>query len=86
MLIGEQMYEERTQIDWDNLTTQVQTPFKIIGAGKSDLVSKSKIYAEKAQGPTELVIVKNAEHNFNEEGAAEELYKESLNWIKKFSQ
>ncbi len=83
ILIGADMYEERKQLGWDNLTINLETPLKIISAGKGELLKGSKIYIEKAKGPTAHTIIKNAGHNFNEEGTAEELFKETLEWLQK---
>lgn len=84
ILIGADMYEERKQLDWDNLTATIRTPLKIISAGKGKLLKGSKIYIEKAKGPTEHAVIKNTTHNFNEEGAAEKLFAESVKWLKKY--
>lgn len=85
ILISAKMYEERKQLDWDNLTTNIQTPLKIISAGKGELLKGSKVYIKKAKGPTEHAIIENAGHNFNEEGTAEKLFEETLQWLKQNS-
>ncbi len=38
-----------------------------------------------ANKPKELVVIKNAHHNFTEDGKQEELYAATVRWFKKFS-
>lgn len=65
------------------LIAQLGKPLKIIAAGKGVLKEGSKRYAEAAQKPKDLTIIKNATHTFDEEGVEDELLKETLAWIKK---
>lgn len=86
ILIGKKMVDE-----WINFSTpkelakRVKIPMKIICAGKGKLIKAGKEYYQNASGPKELAIIKNAGHNFNEPGTAEDLYKETYTFIKKFS-
>lgn len=84
VLIGAKMRNEAKELKWDSLTKIITTPLKVISAGKGVLVKERKKYVELTQGPKDHVTIKKAGHNFNEEGTAEELFNESIKWLKKF--
>lgn len=83
-LIGDEMYQEAQKLDGRKLISNLTVPLKVITAEKSYYKERLLNY-ELAKEPKAYHMVKGASHNFNEEGAAEELYKESLNWIEKFN-
>jgi len=84
VLIGAKMRDEAKKLAWDSLTKTITTPLKVISAGQGVLMKEGKKYVELAQGPKDYVIIRKAGHNFNEEGTAEELFDESIKWLKKF--
>lgn len=84
ILIGSDMRQEAKDVDWNNLTANTTVPLKIIGAGRGELGEGGKVYVGKTKGPKELFIIENATHGFSEEGVAEELFAESMSWVKKY--
>lgn len=83
-LIGDDMYQEAQKIDTKSLINNLTTPLKVITAEKSYYKERILNY-ELAKMPKAYHMIKGAGHTFSEEGAAEELFEESLQWIKKFS-
>lgn len=83
-IIGSKMRNLEKELKWDTLTAQITTPLKVISAGKGVLVKQGKKYVELAQGPKEHAVIAQAEHNFNEEGVAEQLFDETISWFKKY--
>lgn len=57
-------------------------PLKVIAAGKGDLTKGSRAYVRAAEEPKSLTIIKGATHCFDEEGKEEEVFKETLAWVK----
>ena len=84
-IIGKHMLNESKKLPHPKeLMFKISIPIKIICAGKSSLVKDGNMYYKYAKKPKEFVIIKNARHNFNEEGSEELLFKETLNFVKKY--
>ncbi|MAF35407.1 hypothetical protein CMO91_06215 [Candidatus Woesearchaeota archaeon] len=82
-LIGSPMRAMEKEIAWDSLTKKIHSALKVVSAGKGELVEHGKKYVDLANGPKQHVVIQSANHNFDDEGAADELYKESASWIQK---
>src|SRR3989344_8782590 len=84
-IIGKHILDESQKLPHPKeLMSKVNVPIKIICAGKSTLLKDGKIYYKYAKNPKEFTIIKNARHNFNEEGSEELLFKETLKFLKKY--
>ncbi len=84
-LISKEMYRQWINFPTpSNVMPRIKTPIKIIIAGKNLLLKGNKAYFKYANKPKAMHIIKHADHTFDEEGAEEELFKETLSWIKKF--
>ena len=81
-IISKSMVEE-----WKNLpepadlVKNLTQPIKIMCAGKGVLINVGKEYFNAATTLKEFSLIENATHNFNEEGAEEELFKQTLQWL-----
>jgi len=87
VFIGQKMFNESQTVSNEQLLArmqQINTPSKIICAGKGTLIAGGKKYFQAARQPKELTIIPAAGHNFNEDGAEEKLFTETLMWIKRF--
>lgn len=82
ILVSNEHVASQKTIDWNHLTEGWTIPLKIIAAGKGMLISGCKEYHKAAQGPKELVILKNAGHMFSEDGMAEKLFGETVGWFR----
>lgn len=69
----------------DAAIQRIKVPIKIITAGNGFLKVGGKRYIELANEPKERVILKGAGHGFDEDGAEEKLFQETLFWINKYS-
>ena len=76
--------EELGREDWSPEVTQLTMPVKIVVAGKGQLQEQSQKYLDLLPGNKELVEIPGATHNFSEEGAAEQLYDETIAWFKNY--
>lgn len=87
VLIGKKMFEAKgTLRDREERgIKEITVPIKIIVAGRGFLVRGGKRYYALANEPKAHVVVENADHLFDIDGVEEELFKETLSWIKKFS-
>ena len=84
-IIGKHMFNESQKLPHPKeLMSKINVPIKIICAQNSTLLKDGKIYYKYAKNPKEFTIIKNARHNFNEEGSEELLFKETLNFMKKY--
>lgn len=85
-LISKAMNREMTRLpEPKDLVAAVKVPIKIIVAGKGILVRGGREYYKHASEPKDFALIKNAGHSFNEEGAEEQLFSETLAWVKKFT-
>lgn len=84
VLISPQMVEEAKDLKEkeEQAIRQLKVPVKIITAGKGHLVEAGKRYFQIANNPKAHIIIKEASHTFDEDGAEEKLLKETLDWIK----
>lgn len=83
-LFNPEMIEEARQLPWEDLTKGFSAPLKVICAGRGILREGGKIYVEKAEGPAELKVIEGADHSFNEDGAAEQLFEETAAWLETY--
>lgn len=87
IIIGRPMKEESDSFPTiAEMIKDVQIPIKIIIAYQT--VRKygkhgRDLYYKNANEPKALYEVKGADHNFNQEGKEEELFRETLSWFKK---
>ncbi len=89
-LLGKQMNDDFLNFrEYTPLVEAIHAPMKIICAGGGRLsqffIHGGKEYFTHANEPKEFAIIKNASHNFVEEGAEEALFKETLKFVKKYS-
>ncbi|MBI2583463.1 MAG: hypothetical protein HYW25_02250 [Candidatus Aenigmarchaeota archaeon] len=84
IVIGKKMYREAMKFDSRKLIKNIKVPIKIGVAGKGILVEGARKYFHDANPPKDLTIIKGATHGFDEEGAEEILFKETLKWLDKF--
>lgn len=82
-LLGKGMVREAKQSQVEGRIQDLRVPVKIIAAGKGFLVRGSKWYYRAANKPKSLAIIPNATHCFDEYGAEEKLFKETLDWFQK---
>lgn len=83
-VIGKKMREDDwTQTSSEELMSMVKCPVKIINAEKGVLTEGGQNYFKFAKEPKSYAIIKNAGHTFDEEGTEEELFKETIDWIKR---
>lgn len=86
-IMSKQMYNEMGRNkEWLERLKKIKIPIKIIAATEGDaFLRKSRIsYFKYANEPKQIVFIKNTGHTFSEEGAEEKLFKETLDWIKKY--
>lgn len=85
-IIGKKMHKE-----WLNfpkpkeLMARINKPIKIIVAGKGILVKGGKEYFKYANKPKAFAVVKGSHHNFDEQGAEEKLFRETWEWVRRYS-
>ncbi|MBS3144644.1 alpha/beta hydrolase [Candidatus Woesearchaeota archaeon] len=85
-IFGKKMYHEWKNFpDIIHIIKKITKPLLIITAGKGILKKRCKQYYANANQPKKFVLIKRAGHIFSEEGVEEELFKETLEWCKKFS-
>ena len=87
VLIGKKMFEAKSKLrDREEKGIQkIAVPIKIITAGRGFLVWGGKRYYTLANEPKAHVVIKNADHLFDEDGAEEKLFEETIIWIKRFT-
>lgn len=84
-VVGKKLHDETINIiPAAKLISGINSPIKIISAGNSNLLEGGKDYYKLAQEPKAFTIVDGASHCFDEEGAEEELFAETFDWIDKF--
>lgn len=84
-IMGEAMTGEEGRVDSAKLVKDFDRPIKLIGAGGEGNARVSKKLFKSITQSKELTIIKGANHNFTEEGKQEELYRETVDWLKKWS-
>lgn len=80
--IGKEMYEENKILRPFELIKKLHVPVKVIIAGAGILVGGGKKYFQHANEPKALAIIPKATHCFDEDGAEEKLFEETLEWFK----
>jgi esterase/lipase len=84
-VVGKKMYEDTMHMkSATELISNIHSPIKIICSGEGILIKGGKEYFDLAKEPKSFAIIKNAGHTFDEEGTEEELFKETVDWVKKF--
>jgi hypothetical protein len=83
LLIGKGMIEHANTLKADQLLGRVTTPIKIILAAKGNGKYR-KEYERDVPHPGRVVFMKKADHNFTDLASEEDLFKETLSWIKKY--
>lgn len=86
-IVGKEMFAFSKQMNarrskaW---IASLHVPVKIIVAGKGEILARGgKGFYDAANRPKDFAIIKGADHNFNVDGTEEQLFKETLGWIKK---
>ena len=88
IMVGKEMVDFSEKVsdmksnDW---IASMHVPVKIILAEKSMHVERGRGYYAPANQPKAFAIVKNADHCFNTDGTEEQLFKETLSWIRKYA-
>lgn len=87
VLISKKMIKESKTLKEkeEKVIKELDIPIKIINAGNSFLLEGGKRYYELANEPKDRVIINGADHTFNEDGVEEKLFKETLEWVKKYT-
>ncbi len=80
--IGKEMFEENNSMDTIELIKNFHVPIKIIAAGNGILIDSGKKYFKNANEPKAFAVIDGASHIFDEDGAEEELFEETLSFIK----
>ncbi len=86
-IIGQKMFIEAkktSEKQSKQMIKNVYKPIKIICAGREKRVASARKYYSVANQPKDLVIIKNAGHCFNEDGAEDKLFKQTFSWFKKY--
>ena len=81
-LVPMQMLDEWISLDLNKLIEKVPIPCKLIFAGDSGKHELWKPYINRFRIKHESVIIARATHGFIEEGTEQELFEETLTWIK----
>lgn len=84
-LLGREMIEDfKLTGQYEKIASKLNVPLKIICAGDNFLSREWKRAIKLFNSPKELVNIKGADHGFNQKGKEEELFKETLKWIRKY--
>lgn len=84
-LMGKEMMDEYDTLKPVQRIKKVHVPVKIISAEKLGNIKGSKEYFKEANSPKAYVTVKGATHCFDEFGTEEQLFSETLDWVKKWN-
>ncbi len=87
LIFGDKMFAEYKDFPSPlKLIKGVKVPIKIISAGanKALKIGCQKLF-KASNEPKALAVVKNANHNFDNDGNEEDLFNETYAWVKKFS-
>lgn len=83
--ISKQMYEQNNKkLKPSELIKSMHVPVKIIIAGAGIMLNEGKVLFQNANEPKGISTVPNATHCFDEDGAEERLFQETLKWFKRF--
>lgn len=87
VVIGSKMIKEANTFTGkksEALMRNMRVPVKIIVAGNGMLVEGGRAYFKAAHPPKAFVVIKGADHSFNREGNEEALFRETLDWLRKW--
>jgi pimeloyl-ACP methyl ester carboxylesterase len=84
-LIGEQLKRDWENINDDRLLLNLETPLKVIMAGKNDLKNAWEQKLEKLNQNAEYSVIDGASHGFTEEDVEKELFSRTVDWLTEFS-
>ena len=82
--ISKVMYEENKRLKPFELIKKFKVPVKIIVAGKGILVKGGKKYFQMTNKPKAFAIVPRAIHSFNEDDTEQQLFNETLKFLKDY--
>ena len=82
VIVGKQMVEEWKAVNLNELAGKIKIPCKFIFAEKAGKYEIWKPFLNQIKVKNEVTIVKNATHCFVEEGTEQELFNETLKWVK----
>ncbi|OIP57334.1 MAG: hypothetical protein COX79_01165 [Candidatus Levybacteria bacterium CG_4_10_14_0_2_um_filter_36_16] len=82
--IGKEMFEETQTLNPRDLIKKINKPSLVVVAGNGELVDGGKKFFKNANEPKKFVVIPNATHCFDEDGAEENLFQETLAWFNKF--
>lgn len=84
--ISKQMYEENNnKLIPSKLIKEMHIPIKVIVAGAGIMIDEGKKLFLNANEPKAIAVVPNATHCFDEDGAEENLFQETYNWLREFA-
>lgn len=83
-ILGKEMAQEFKELRPATLAGTINKPIKVIAAEKGN-PRGSKEYFKNANEPKELVVIKRAGHTFNEGDTEQQLFIETLAWVKKWN-
>ena len=81
-IISKEMYQENKKLKPSELIKEINVPIKIIVAGLGTLIEEGRKLLQNANEPKAFAIIPSATHCFDEDGAEEKLFQETLDWIK----
>lgn len=84
-LVCKAMIKYSKNLNWDEIAKKIKKPVLAIYAGKGILQKSTQTYARLIQGPCKLIKIPGATHCFDEDGAEDRLFNETLKWIKQQS-
>lgn len=82
IIVGEKMIKEWQSLNLNQLIEKLSIPCKFIFAENSSKHESWKPFLNKIKAKNESVIIEGATHGFIEEGVEQELFEETLKWIK----
>lgn len=82
ILISEAMLRSWAVADSNRRIAELGRPVKIIAAGDNPvLLEYQREYLEHAREPKALTVIEGADHNFTTDGALEQLFAETVDWL-----
>lgn len=83
--IGKKMYDDKKfYSDPKELISWIRCPIKIICAGDGVLVEGGEEYYKLAKEPKEFSLIEGADHTFDEGDTEDELFQQTLDFVKKY--
>lgn len=82
VIFGKKMAREDKFVKPLELAREIHVPIKFIFAGRGELKEEERnAYFDAANEPKDKIVIKDATHNFHEEGVEEQLFHETLKWF-----